>query len=83
MYPGPYAPKTIITKEYPQKWEIGKERFYPIENEKNKALYQKYKELADRDGLITVGRLAEYKYYDMEDTIKSALKVVKELCEKQ
>nr|DAH20522.1 MAG TPA: UDP-galactopyranose mutase [Bacteriophage sp.]DAU66801.1 MAG TPA: UDP-galactopyranose mutase [Caudoviricetes sp.] len=74
---------TIITKEYPQKWEIGKERYYPIENEKNKALYHKYKELADRDGLITVGRLAEYKYYDMDDTIKSALKVVKELCEKQ
>lgn len=74
---------TIITKEYPQKWDIGKERYYPIEDEKNKALYQKYKELADRDGLITVGRLAEYKYYDMEDTIKSALKAVRELCEKQ
>ena len=74
---------TIITKEYPQKWEKGKDRYYPIEDEKNKALYKKYKELADRDGLITVGRLAEYKYYDMEDTIKSALKVVRELCEKQ
>ena len=74
---------TIITKEYPQKWDIGKERYYPIEDEKNKALYKKYKELADRDGLITVGRLAEYKYYDMEDTIKSTFKVVRELCEKQ
>ena len=74
---------TIITKEYPQKWNIGKERYYPIEDEKNKALYQKYKELAYRDGVITVGRLAEYKYYDMEDTIKSALKAVRELCEKQ
>lgn len=74
---------TIITKEYPQKWYIGRERYYPIEDEKNKALYKKYKELVDRDGLITVGRLAEYKYYDMEDTIKSALKMVRELCEKQ
>ena len=82
-FTGVKTPTTIITKEYPQKWEIGKERYYPIEDEKNKALYQKYKELADRDGLITVGRLAEYKYYDMEDTIKSALKVVRELCEKQ
>lgn len=82
-FTGVKTPTTIITKEYPQKWEIGKERYYPIENEKNKALYQKYKELADRDELITVGRLAEYKYYDMDDTIKSALKVVKEICERQ
>lgn len=82
-FTGVKTPTTIITKEYPQKWEIGKERYYPIEDEKNKALYQKYKELADRDGLITAGRLAEYKYYDMEDTIKSALKVVRETCEKQ
>ena len=82
-FTGVKTPTTIITKEYPQKWEIGKDRYYPIEDEKNKALYQKYKELADRDGLITVGRLAEYKYYDMEDTIKSALKVARELCEKQ
>lgn len=82
-FTGVKTPTTIITKEYPQKWDIGKERYYPIEDEKNKALYQKYKELADRDGLITVGRLAEYKYYDMEDTIKSALKAVRELCEKQ
>ena len=82
-FTGVKTPTTIITKEYPQKWEIGKERYYPIEDEKNKALYKKYKELADRDGLITVGRLAEYKYYDMEDTIKSALKVARELCEKQ
>ena len=77
------TPTTIITKEYPQKWGKGKERFYPIEDEKNKALYQKYKELADRDGLITVGRLAEYKYYNMDSAIESALKAVKELCERQ
>lgn len=82
-FTGVKTPTTIITKEYPQKWKIGKERYYPIEDEKNKALYQKYKELADRDGLITVGRLAEYKYYDMDDAIKSALKVVKEICERQ
>ena len=82
-FTGVKTPTTIITKEYPQKWEIGKERYYPIEDKENKALYKKYKELADRDGFITVGRLAEYKYYDMEDTIKSALKAVRELCEKQ
>ena len=82
-FTGVKTPTTIITKEYPQKWEIGKERYYPIEDEKNKALYQKYKELADRDGLITVGRLAEYKYYNMDGAIESALKVVKEICGKQ
>ena len=82
-FTGVNTPTTIITKEYPQKWKIGKERYYPIEDEKNKVLYQKYKELAEHDGLITVGRLAEYKYYDMDDTIKSALKVVREICEKQ
>jgi UDP-galactopyranose mutase len=82
-FTGVKTPTTIITKEYPQKWDISKERYYPIEDKKNKALYQKYKELANRDGLITVGRLAEYRYYDMEDTIKSALKAVRELCEKQ
>lgn len=82
-FAGVQTPTTIITKEYPQKWKIGKERYYPIEDEKNKALYQKYKELAERDGLITVGRLAEYKYYNMDSAIESALKVVKELCERQ
>lgn len=82
-FTGVQTPTTIITMEYPQKWEKGKDRYYPIEDEKNKALYQKYKGLADRDGLITVGRLAEYKYYDMDDTIKSALKAVMKLCEKQ
>ena len=62
---------------------IRKDRYYPIEDEKNKALYQKYKELAERDGLITVGRLAEYKYYNMDSAIESALKVVREICERQ
>ena len=46
-FTGVKTPTTIITKEYPQKWEKGKGRYYPIEDEKNKALYQKYKELAD------------------------------------
>lgn len=82
-FAGVKTPTTIITKEYPQKWEKGKDRYYPIEDEKNKALYQKYKELADRDGLITVGRLAEYKYYNMDSAIESALKVVRKICEKQ
>lgn len=82
-FTGVQTPTTIITKEYPQKWEKGKDRYYPIEDEKNKELYQKYKELADSDGLITVGRLAEYKYYNMDSAIESALKVVKDICERQ
>ena len=73
--------KTIISKEYSDKWTIGKEPYYPINNEKNNALYNKYKELADKDEkVIFGGRLGEYKYYDMDKVIEMALKCVKNLC---
>ena len=69
--------ETIITYEYPEKWNRTKEKYYPINDEKNEALYNKYRKLANKDGLILCGRLADYKYYDMQDTIINALKVCK------
>jgi UDP-galactopyranose mutase len=67
--------KTVITKEFPSEWKLGKERFYPVSDEKNKNIYSAYKKLADEisDKYIFGGRLAEYKYYDMHHVIGSAL----------
>ena len=70
--------KTIITKEYPDKWNKEKEAYYPINNEKNNELYNKYKELADKEeNVIFGGRLGQYKYLDMDKVIAEALKAVK------
>ena len=70
-------PKTIITKEYPSKWEKGDEPYYPMNDEKNNTLYAKYKELADQENnVIFGGRLGQYKYYDMHNVIAEALKCV-------
>ncbi len=70
-------PVTYVTKEYPADWQPGEEAYYPVNNEKNQKLYKQYKELAEKEGkVIFGGRLAEYKYYDMDDVIASALKVV-------
>lgn len=67
-------PKTVITREYPSKWQRGSEPYYPINNAKNNSTYLKYKELADKEkNVIFGGRLAEYKYYDMHNVIESAL----------
>ena len=74
------SPKTIISKEYPSKWKLGDEPYYPVNNDKNNELYQKYKELADKEKNIYFGgRLGLYKYYDMDDTIEAALKIIKEV----
>lgn len=73
-------PKTIVTREYPATWKKGDEPYYPVNNERNDALYAKYKALADAEGrVIFGGRLGMYKYYDMDDTIAAALA----LCEKE
>ena len=64
---------TIITEEYPERWELGKERYYPVNDEKNNNVYELYKKEAEKENILLCGRLAEYKYYDMEDTILSAL----------
>ncbi|MRM84612.1 UDP-galactopyranose mutase [Riemerella anatipestifer] len=70
-------PKTIITREYPQDMAEGEEAYYPINDEKNQAVYQKYKTLADGcKNVIFGGRLAEYKYYDMHQVVAKALEMV-------
>lgn len=67
--------KTVITKEYPEEFKTGGEPYYPINDDKNNTLLQKYKEEAEKlDNMIFGGRLGEYKYYDMDQVIKSALK---------
>lgn len=66
--------KTVISKEYSQEWQSGTEPYYPINDDENGALYAKYKALADKDNrVIFGGRLAEYRYYDMDAVIASAL----------
>ncbi|MGM9794792.1 MAG: UDP-galactopyranose mutase [Candidatus Aphodosoma sp.] len=67
---------TVITKEYPAEWKQGMEPYYPINNEDNNALYKMYAELATTEkNVVFGGRLAEYKYYDMDDIIDRALSV--------
>ena len=72
--------KTIISREYSSEWKPGDEPYYPVNDEKNTELYRKYRELADKeDKVIFGGRLGEYKYYDMDAVIASALKLSKEM----
>ncbi len=67
-------PKTVISKEYSTEWKPGDEPYYPVNDEKNGALYARYKALADAEqNVIFGGRLGEYKYYDMDKVIASAL----------
>jgi len=67
-------PKTVISKEYSAEWKPGMEPYYPVNDKQNTELYAKYKELADKEqNVIFGGRLAEYKYYDMDDVIEAAL----------
>ena len=73
-------PFTIISKEYSSEWHKGDEPYYPVNNEKNNALYEKYQELARGEKrIIFGGRLGNYKYYDMDKIIEAALDKVEEL----
>lgn len=72
-------PTTIISREYSSEWKPGVEPYYPVNNEKNNALYEKYASLAAKeDKVIFGGRLGQYKYYDMDKVIEAALECVKE-----
>jgi UDP-galactopyranose mutase len=72
------VPKTVITREYPQDWKIGSIPYYPLNDEKNTVLLKRYKALAKKNpNVIFCGRLGEYKYYDMDDTVELALKLAK------
>ena len=84
---GNNLPKTVISREYSSEWKPGDEPYYPVNDEKNGALYKQYKELADEESknlkaqgknIIFGGRLGEYKYYDMDQVIARALEVCKE-----
>lgn len=67
--------KTVISREYPQDWSIGVEPYYPMEDQANINVFNRYKELADaEDNVYFGGRLGEYRYYDMQDTVKSAMR---------
>ena len=68
--------KTVITREYPTEWKEGMEPYYPVNDEKNQGLFEKYKKLADEEkNVIFGGRLAEYKYYDIDKVIASAFEL--------
>lgn len=70
---------TIISREYSSEWRLGDEPYYPVNDEKNNALYAKYKKMAEAETkVIFGGRLGEYKYYDMDTTIESVLKLAKD-----
>ena len=67
-------PKTVISREYSSEWKVGDEPYYPVNDSENSSLYLKYKELADKEkNVIFGGRLGEYRYYDMDQVIESAL----------
>ncbi len=68
-------PKTVISREYSSEWKLGDEPYYPVNDEQNGKLYAEYKKLADAEkNVIFGGRLAEYKYYDMDAVVAAALK---------
>ena len=71
-------PITYVTKEYPSDWHLGEEAYYPVNDNKNQKLYQKYLELAKQENnVIFGGRLGEYKYYDMDKVIERAIDLSK------
>lgn len=77
---GNELPKTVISREYSSEWKLGDEPYYPVNDEKNGELYQKYKELAKKEeNVVFGGRLGEYKYYDMDAVILSALMLIKRI----
>ncbi|HEA8211312.1 TPA: UDP-galactopyranose mutase [Campylobacter jejuni] len=70
--------KTVVSEEYPLEWSKNMEPYYPINDDKNQALYERYLNLAKKETKIYFGgRLGEYKYYDMQDSVKSALEFSK------
>lgn len=74
--------KTVISREYSNEWKQGDEPYYPVNDEKNCVLYEKYRSLADTEKkLIFGGRLGEYRYYDMDQVIRVALDRTAGMCE--
>lgn len=74
------SPVTYITYEYPKLYEEGDDPYYPVNNKKNKALYNQYKDLADKESNVSfAGRLGSYQYFDMDDTIRAAMNLFEKL----
>lgn len=72
--------KTVITREYPATWELGMRPYYPVNNEKNQALYEQYRTLAAAETQVVFGgRLGHYKYYDMDKVVEAALAMAEEM----
>ena len=66
----------MISREYSSEWKVGDEPYYPVNDKKNSELYEKYRELAEKEGnIIFGGRLGAYQYYDMDKVIASALEL--------
>ena len=81
---GNMLPKTVISREYSSEWQKGDEPYYPVNDEKNGAMYEQYKKLAESEKhVIFGGRLGEYKYYDMDAVIASALELCKRVIGKR
>lgn len=73
-------PKTVISREYPDEWHPGDEPYYPINDEKNSVLYEKYEQLVDsQKNVFFGGRLGTYKYYDMDKVIREAMNLAKDI----
>ncbi len=77
---GNMLPKTVVSREYSREWQKGDEPYYPVNDEKNGTMYEQYKKLAEHEKqVIFGGRLGEYKYYDMDAVIASALEICKQV----
>ena len=77
---GNELPKTVISKEFSSEWKPGDEPYYPVNDDKNSALYEKYRALAEKETkVIFGGRLGEYRYYDMDQVVEAALEKAKEV----
>ena len=71
-------PKTVISREYSAEWQVGEEAYYPVNNEETKELYEKYHlKAAQEENVLFGGRLGEFRYYDMDKVIRSALDAVR------
>jgi UDP-galactopyranose mutase len=74
------CPKTVVSEEYSTEYKEGMEPYYPVNDDRNNALAEEYRKLAEQEECVIFGgRLGQYKYYDMDDTIIEALKLVDKL----
>lgn len=79
-FEGKCTPNTIITKEYPQEWHKGREPYYPVNTKRNESIYKEYKMRSILDqNVFFAGRLGTYRYMNMDQIIKEALELFKQL----